>query len=145
MLRRFKIFSRCEGAVAVEFAFIFPVMLLIVFGIIDFGHYWYMSHLASDASREGARYGTRFTGSLPPVPADIKQFVLVTSKYADYLPSGSNPNVEATGTAYNSPYVAGRPLVVEVTATKDWWILGSLIPGLGPSIPVKISTSMTAE
>ena len=49
-----------RGAIAVEFAIIFPVLILLVFGIIDFGHAWYMRHMMSDASREGARYGTRY-------------------------------------------------------------------------------------
>ena len=49
-----------HGGVAVEFAIIFPVLMLLVFGIIDFGHAWYMKHMMSDASREGARYATRY-------------------------------------------------------------------------------------
>ena len=49
-----------HGAVAVEFAIILPILLLLVFGIIDFGHAWYMRHMMSDASREGARYATRY-------------------------------------------------------------------------------------
>ena len=142
MASRFKIFSRCEGAVAVEFAFILPVLLLICFGIIDFGHYWYMSHLASDASREGARYGTRFTGALPPDEANIKNFVLVTSGYTNLLPSDSNPDVKATGDAYISPYVAGRPLSVKVIATKKLILLRYLIPQLGSIVE---TTTMTAE
>ena len=49
-----------RGGVAVEFAIILPVLMLLVFGIIDFGHAWYMRHLMSDGSREEARYGTRY-------------------------------------------------------------------------------------
>ena len=50
-----------QGAIAVEFAIIFPILMVLIFGIIDFGHAWYMKQIVSNASREGARYGTRYT------------------------------------------------------------------------------------
>jgi Flp pilus assembly protein TadG len=40
---------REDGSIAVEFAIIFPILMLLVFGVIDFGHAWYMRHLMSDA------------------------------------------------------------------------------------------------
>ena len=49
-----------HGAIAVEFAIILPVLLLLVFGIIDFGHAWYMRHVLQNSCREGARYATRY-------------------------------------------------------------------------------------
>jgi hypothetical protein len=49
-----------HGSNVVEFAVFLPIFLILVFGIIDFGHAWYMRQLMVNASREGARYGTRF-------------------------------------------------------------------------------------
>jgi Flp pilus assembly protein TadG len=49
-----------QGSNVVEFAIFLPIFLILVFGIIDFGHAWYMKQLMVNASREGARYGTRF-------------------------------------------------------------------------------------
>ena len=135
-----------EGAVAVEFALILPVLVLFVFGICDFGHYWYISHVMSDASREGARYGTRYKtyfdptqGTVRTLPKNlsptIKNHVLLPA-YADYasrLPSDSNPDVFPSGdgwTATDPTTLAGKDLVITVTATKTWWVLGFLIPGL---------------
>ena len=57
-----------RGAVAVEFAIVVPIFLLLVFGIVDFGHAWYMKQIVSNASREGARYGTRYS-VLPQTPS----------------------------------------------------------------------------
>ena len=57
---RWRLWRQERGGIVVEFALIIPVLLLLVFGIVDFGHAWYMDHLLSNASREGARYGTRF-------------------------------------------------------------------------------------
>jgi hypothetical protein len=137
-----------HGAVAVEFAIICPVLLLLVFGIMDFGHYWYMGHVMSDASREGARYGTRFTGKLPgALSPSISDHVLVTSGSAGLLPSDANPTVTPTGPALaaNIANLAGKDLVITVTATKIWWVLGSLIPGLGSSKLLTVKTIMTCE
>jgi Flp pilus assembly protein TadG len=46
---------RDRGAAAVEFALILPVLLLIIFGIIDFGRMLNAQLNTSQAAREGAR------------------------------------------------------------------------------------------
>ena len=46
---------RDRGAAAVEFALLFPVLLLIVFGIIDFGRALNAQITLTQAAREGAR------------------------------------------------------------------------------------------
>ena len=47
--------TRDRGAVAVEFALLLPVLLLIVFGIIDFGRALNAQITLTQAAREGAR------------------------------------------------------------------------------------------
>ncbi|WP_051366588.1 TadE family protein [Hamadaea tsunoensis] len=44
-----------RGASAVEFALVAPVMLLLVFGIIDFGRLFNAQITLTEAAREGAR------------------------------------------------------------------------------------------
>ncbi len=44
-----------SGAAAVEFALLLPLLLLILFGIIDFGRAYNMQIALSQASREGVR------------------------------------------------------------------------------------------
>jgi hypothetical protein len=131
----------------VEFAIIFPILMLLVFGIIDFGRYWYIGHVISDASREGARYGSRYTGKLPgALSPDISTHVLTTCGYAGLLPSEPPPTVTPTGDAMtaNIANLAGKNLVVTVKATKTWWVLGSL-PGFGSSTLLTVATTMTCE
>jgi len=41
----------------IEFALIFPVLMLFVFGIVDFGRAFHVLIAISNAAREGARYG----------------------------------------------------------------------------------------
>ena len=151
------------GAIAVEFAIILPVLLLLVFGIIDFGHAWYMRHLMSDASREGARYATRYwtSGTTRILPKDltpsVTNFVLLTSAQnsgkggwglTSLLPSDASPSVIPGGpgaTWSNASNVAGQDFIVTVTATKTWFVLGNLIPSLGPSKLLSVTTTMTCE
>jgi Flp pilus assembly protein TadG len=144
-----------RGAVAVEFAIILPILLLLTFGIIDFGHAWYMRHMMSDASREGARYATRYktdaTGhrilpkSLSPT-AD--NYVLTTWGLTSRLPADASPHVALSGAAAtetNASILAGEDFIVTITAKKTWFVLGNLIPGLGNSKTLTVATTMTCE
>ena len=47
--------SRDRGSVAVEFALLLPVLLLLIFGIIDFGRAINAQITLTQAAREGAR------------------------------------------------------------------------------------------
>ena len=55
--------KREEGASAVEFAIILPVLLLLLCGIIDFGVLFYDKQLIANASRVGARAGIARTSA----------------------------------------------------------------------------------
>ena len=150
-----------QGAATVEFALILPVLLLLVSGIIDLGHYWYLGHVLSDASREGARYGTRYKtyfdptkGTVRTLPKDLNPSIsdhVLLPAYADYagrLNSNPAPTVTPSGpgwTATDPTTLAGKDLVVTVTATKTWWVLGTFIPALGSSRLLTVATTMTCE
>jgi len=45
------------GAVAVEFALVLPIFLLLIFGAIQYGWYFYQAQEGAFATREGARAG----------------------------------------------------------------------------------------
>ena len=48
--------GRSEGQALVEFAFVAPLLFLLLFGIIEFGRFVYTGHVLEEATREGARY-----------------------------------------------------------------------------------------
>jgi hypothetical protein len=144
-----------RGGVAVEFAIVFPILMLLVFGIVDFGHAWYMRHMMSDASREGARYATRFKKDgtdhriLPKdLSPTVSNYVLTTWGLASILPCDASPTVTPGGpaaTESNASILAGEDFTVTITATKNWFVLGSLIPGFGSSKTLIVTTTMTCE
>ncbi len=49
-----------KGAVAVEFAIVGTLFLLLIAGVVDFGHAYYMKQVITSASQEGARYGITY-------------------------------------------------------------------------------------
>lgn len=142
-----------HGAVAVEFAILVPVFLLLVFGIIDFGHAFYMKQMVSNASREGARYGARYTtdttgkhlipNAFSPTQDAIDTWV--KSKYSSLLPGDANLQVPTPGGEGYTTGVAGKDLSVTVTATKHWFVLGSLVPKLGTTKNISATTWMKVE
>jgi hypothetical protein len=52
-------FKNQNGAAAVEFAILLPVLVLLLFGIIEFGLLLYNQQVLTNASREGARAAIR--------------------------------------------------------------------------------------
>ena len=104
-----------HGAIAVEFAIILPILLLLVFGIIDFGHAYYMKHILQNSCREGARYATRYQTNnsgdrvLPSeLTPSIQNYILNTSAanggsgtgLESLLPSDAEASVTPSGPAY---------------------------------------------
>lgn len=138
-----------RGSISVEFAILAPVFLLLVFGILDFGHAWYMKTEITSASREGARYGSRYqTNSLGLhiIPNTFNPSIAdwVRNNYAGLLPANAGLQVTPGGPGFTSG-AAGDDLTVTVTATKNWFVINNLLPGLGSSITVSATTCMKVE
>ena len=50
-----------KGASLVEFAIILPLLIIVIFGIIEFSILLYDKAVITNAGREGARFGSLFT------------------------------------------------------------------------------------
>ena len=65
-----------RGATAVEFALVLPLFVLLLFGIIDFGRYFFVQHTVQFATREGTRLalvgGTRW-GTMSRIDSIIQK------------------------------------------------------------------------
>jgi Flp pilus assembly protein TadG len=130
-------------------ALLLPVLLLLVFGLVDFGHAWYMKQEITTASREGARYATRYqtnASGIHILPNALNPSVSnwVMTKYQPLLPSDANLAVTPGGPGYSSG-LAGDDITVTVTARKNWFVIGRLVPVLGNYVDISVSTVMKCE
>ena len=149
-----------RGATAMEFALVLPLFIALVFGIIEFGHAWYIFHAATNASREGARLGVRYrinAAGLRVAPRgfddpSIDTFVRNYLKRffdADSVDNQVQVTLGGTAAGYNPTFPAtgadpvGMDLTVTVSAPKSWFILGPLI-GLN-DLTLQAETKMNIE
>ena len=72
-----ELLSRREGATAIEFAMVLPVLLLFIFGIFEFGLIMHVSSLVENAAHEGSRFGITGStyGDLNPEDMPREQFI----------------------------------------------------------------------
>jgi Flp pilus assembly protein TadG len=133
----------------VEFGLLAPIFILLVFGIVDLGHAWYMKLEITSASRDAARYGTRYqtdSNGNRIIPDALSPTISswVQTNYASLLPSDANLTVTPGGAGYTSA-TSGNDLTVTVTAVKTWFVIENLIPGLGSSVTLTATTDMQVE
>lgn len=102
-----------DGAVAVEFALVFPFLCLIVFAIIQYGMYFWAMQGGSAAAREAARKAA--VGQ----PADCTEFRTEVRAHLDAVATNT-PTV--TRTVDSPPGEVGDD--VEVTVTFESLDLG---------------------
>ena len=125
-----------KGASAVEFAFIAPLLFVLLFGIVEFGFLLYDQVMITNAAREGARAGIIFKNPRPTL-AEITTVVdtycathminfdpsQITS--TSIVPTDSNGN----GTLPDS----GDSLEVTVQYTYDFLVFPNLAKLVGGS------------
>jgi Flp pilus assembly protein TadG len=83
--------SRSRGQSMVEFALVFPILLLILMGLFDFGRAIVAYNTVSEAARNGARVSI-----VNQTPADICA-VAASRAVALSLPTTCAPNATAVG------------------------------------------------
>jgi Flp pilus assembly protein TadG len=140
-----------DGAIAVEFAIVGTLFLLLIAGITDFGHAYYMQQVITNASQTGARYGITYVSDANGVRIapnalnpTIRNYILTNCLSSGVLPSDANPSVTVGGAGYTTG-IKGAGLEVTVTATKTWFIVSSFIPGLGNHITLQAKAVMLCE
>jgi Flp pilus assembly protein TadG len=112
-----------EGAAAVEFALILPMLVFLVLGGMDLGHRFYMQHLITNASREGARYAAKYTGdTAAPTSTAVSNYVKLPPPNLNY--NAFNLDTLTVNTIYTGAF-PNRNATVTVTAIKHWWVLGA--------------------
>ena len=122
-----------RGNAVVEFAIILPILLLVLFGITEFGRAWMTVNVLYTACREGARLAV-VTG--PDVPA-------VIARVQDVLDAAT---ITATSISVTGPDPGDTQRRVTVTASADFAVIpGNILGPFSGTIPLQASTSMRHE
>lgn len=127
--------SEC-GASAVEFALLLPLLMMLVFGIVEFGLAMYRQAILTNASREGARLG--IVQAVPAITtAQINGVIDTYLTQAGIAPGSVSRSIVAGG---------GNGTPVRVTLTLPYTF--TVLPGLtsvARNINMTASTEMRHE
>jgi Flp pilus assembly protein TadG len=134
--------DRQDGIVALEFVILFPLFMLILVGIMEFGHLFYVRHTLTNASREGARAAVLFH---EPQSSRISWAqAQATTTVNDYL-NNRLPGVKWTvPTPEVSGGTTGSTVKVTINATDVSMVLGKLLSAF-QKLSVSAQTTMKME
>jgi Flp pilus assembly protein TadG len=131
-----------QGAAAVEFALVLPILLLVFFGMVELSLALYDKAILTNASREGARAGIVLS-SPKMTDAQIRAVVL---NYTNGSLISLGPTTAPTVTVEQStPASFPNPLRVTVSYTYKGLGVGTMLGALGSPIVLTSSTSMVNE
>lgn len=128
-----------SGQALVELALVLPILLLLVFAIIDFAHAYQQDNETTHLANIGARYAT--VGTVPDG----------SSSLCDYLENG--PEAQAAGMKGNvgvtvtAPASIGSPLTVVVSTNYHWipYIGDKLFGSTTATSPISSTATMRLE
>jgi Flp pilus assembly protein TadG len=118
-----------KGAAAVEFALVLPLLIVLTFGIIEFGVFLYNQQVITNASREGARAGIVATGSARVTAAEIRTIVqnYCASRLFTFGSQNTPILVPDPPLGYDSAAVSGTDLTVRVQYTYRFLLLPNFV------------------
>ncbi len=125
----------------IEFIFVLPLLLLLVFGIMEFSILFSRLQTVSNAAREGARDAIVFraTCNAGTVASDVRGTV------QNYATSGGITIDDADITVTGACGGSGNDATVQVVSTYDFQVVGGFIPGLAPSVDITGTSVMRNE
>ncbi len=126
-----------RGAIAVEFALIMPVLLLLVLGILEFGYAYHSWDATQNAAREGAR-----VGAVSPNVGEIEARVRGTTSFLDQTNLTVQVDCGITGGSFGpcpAPSAWDEGDIVRVTVEYTYPFLTPLpnFVGLGSHVDMK--------
>jgi Flp pilus assembly protein TadG len=142
---RARLSSEC-GAELIEFALVFPLLLMVVLGIVDFGFLFQRMEVVTNAAREGARIAVLPGYATADVTARVTNYVQTGG-----LPTtGTNPVIQVTNvsipTGAGGPNLTGKRVLV--TYTHSYVFIGPIAGWFGGSfttVPVSAVSIMRDE
>jgi Flp pilus assembly protein TadG len=117
--------GRCSddaGASAVEFAIIAPVMLMLVFGIFEFGRFFWTQNALQYAVEETARQSLRSTPAISDCATSVANTAAVTTNLVAL--KASSATVTLASATVTGSSLATQPKVCTITITYPFSFLG---------------------
>ncbi|MHB8110710.1 MAG: TadE family protein [Syntrophorhabdaceae bacterium] len=134
--------SSSKGAAAVEMAIILPLLIMLTFGLIEFGLLMYNQQVITNAAREGARFG--IVQATPRIGVDV--IASTVHGYADaHLVTFALINEPPAVNVPNACVGFGDDLSVSVTYPYSFLVASHLIPGLSNLITLRSVSVMKCE
>ncbi len=137
-----------KGAAAIEFAFILPVLVMLLFGIIEFGIILYDKAMITNASREGARAGILFEPDVTTYEEFKQNIDDAVNKYCSghLITFGEDSTThDITTIPNNTKPGQGEDLTVTVTYTYNFLVLPNFVTALVENINLSAQTIMRME
>ncbi len=120
-----------EGVVTVEMVILFPLFMLIIVGIVEFGHLFNVRHTLTNASREGARAAVVYTASTPRTT-----WAENTAQSCSGQVLGGYPVPGGTATG-DSPWLEPQPAICSPSPSprnSGLLLLDKLVPAIGTKL-----------
>jgi Flp pilus assembly protein TadG len=141
-----RLVTRQDGVVTVEFVILFPILVLIVVGIVEFGHLWYVRQTLTNASREGARAAVVYAvdpGTNNVIDSNTRTN-LATAAVNKYLTDTKFPGTWTPVVTFPAGTATGNPMTVTVTSPSGLLLLPKLLPAFD-KINLGAETTMRLE
>ncbi len=119
-----RFWSGCSGGTMVEFAMLLPVLLLFLFGIFEFGRFFWTQNLLQYAVEQTARQSLASPPSITDCSTSAANSTLVTNNLVG-VPAASVTVTLASVTNTGSG-LATQPKACNITATYHFDFLGFL-------------------
>ena len=132
---------RLAGMAMVEFVLILPALIVMLFGILEFGVLFFQWQTLSNAAREGAREAIVFRKNCDSAALQT----LIEQTVIDYA-GAANIAVDAADIAITGSCTgSGEPLRVEVSHDFGFQVLPGFISQLTPTITLVGTSEMRNE
>jgi Flp pilus assembly protein TadG len=137
--------GRSRGQTLVEFALVFPIMVLLLMVLVDFGRVIFAQNAVTEASREGARVGSVGAALTQAQYDAIRNAALQLAPGTDLVAanisgaSGACTPADTTSPTkcfYPGGIAGGQPIVVNISVT---------VPLLTPVISNIVGGSITVK
>jgi len=127
-----------KGESVVEFVVVLPLLIILLFGIIEFGIILYDKAVVTNASREGARFGIVYREPGSEITcADITN-VIQTYTANRLITFGSPSNATPSYVPNDCNPGSGNDLTVTVSYEYDYLLLPRFVKELVPFNPANL-------